>query len=195
MSNCAESSNALSRREVLARAAALASSALLGGCTPLRVLLAADTRGFVPAADRLEPTLSAFVSAVIPGAPEDDASVARAHLDPAYPFARHVRYFVGDLRRRSKRLFGTSELSHLSLEERVVVIRDGLSADAITRRLYDGAIFLAQIAVYSGIYDDRPGCALIDFEGPYRLRDPRDLTYPDGSSFLPHALTRDGNPV
>jgi hypothetical protein len=70
------------------------------------------------------------------------------------------------------------------------VIRDGLEADGTTRKLYQGAIYLAQIAFYGGIYDDDAGCPLIDFPGRYR-GDP--VTYDDAHQFLARAQTPGGN--
>ena len=74
------------------------------------------------------------------------------------------------------------------------MLRAGLGADSITRRLYEGAIFLTQIAVYAAIYDDR-GAGLIGFEGANAGFAAEDLTLAGPRSYLPASRTNDGNPI
>jgi hypothetical protein len=130
---------------------------------------------------------------VIPGAPADDPDLVRAFTDPDYPFAEFAAFFAADLTRRGQRRFGEPAFERLTPEQRAAVIADGLGADTTTRKMYNGAVTLAQVAFYAGIYDAQKGCALIGFEGGYHWHPLSDITYPDPSGFLAAALTRDGN--
>ena len=67
--------------------------------------------------------------------------------------------------------------------------------DGTQERLYVGAILVTQAAHYGGIYDDVHGCSLIEFGGRSGIRGPAASTYPDPESFLPEAITADGNPA
>src|SRR5216684_3523358 len=111
----------------------------------------------------------------------------------AYPFAQYAGFFTADLSRRAGRAFGGRPFERLELAERTAVIAEGLAADATTRKLYNGAVVLAQIAFYAGIYGDRKGCPSIGFEGGYHWHSLTDITHPDAERFLSHARTADGN--
>ncbi|HXF95114.1 MAG TPA: hypothetical protein VNI61_03320 [Gemmatimonadales bacterium] len=184
----------LGRREALRRLGVLAAG-LAVGCTPLRIVLKTYPDGFDRDLDLGERVLRAFVTAVVPGVPADDPDLVRVFSDPYYPFARYRAFFASDLCRRAEERFGTEAFDRLTLEQRTAVIRDGLGADATTRKLYTGAVFLAQIATYGAIYDDARGQPLIGFEGRYRFRGFADLTYPDPERFLARSLSGDGNPT
>ncbi len=180
------------RRQAL-RQLALIAVGCTAACTPLRVLVSAYPQAYDDDDALVERVLRAFVTAVVPGARPDDPDLVRAHLDPAYPFAQYAAFFAADLSRRAERAFGGRPFERLELPQRTAVIADGLTADGTTRKLYNGAVVLAQIAFYAGIYDDRKGCPLIGFEGGYHWHSPTDITYPDAARFLSHARTADGN--
>jgi hypothetical protein len=143
------------------------------------------------AGDRI---LAAFGRTVIPGAPADDASLFRALKDPALPFHRYAGFFAADLDERARRGFRRG-FAQLGSEERTAVVRGALGADGTTARLYEGAIFLTQIAYFSGIYDADRGCPLIDFDGAYRFRGLEATTFPDPDRFLARSVSLDGNPA
>jgi hypothetical protein len=180
----------LGRREALIRLGALLGGAL-AACAPIRVDLHSPPSPGL-AEDRAERTLRAFVLSVVPGMSESDPALARVLADPFYRFAGFRGHFAADLRRRARRLTGSSEFAALAPELRRAVIADGLDADPLNRRLYRGAVFLVQLACYSGIYDDRAGCALIGFPGAYGGAPP---TYPDCGRFFARSASPDGNPA
>ena len=180
------------RRQAL-RQLALIAVGCTAACTPLRVLVSAYPRAFDEDDSLVERVLRAFVTAVIPGVRPDAPDLVRAHLDPAYPFAQYAGFFAADLSRRAARAFGGRPFDRLELAERTAVIHEGLTGDATTRKLYNGAVVLAQIACYAGIYDDKKGCPIIGFEGGYHWHSLSDITHPDAARFLSHALTADGN--
>ena len=182
------------RREALGQLGILVAG-LAVGCTPLRIVLRDYPGDFTTDAALADRVLRAFVLTVVPGMPADDPNLARAYSDPYYPFAPYRAFFASDLCRRAEQRFHRADFDGLTAEQRTAVIQDGLAADATTRKLYTGAVFLAQVSCYGGIYDDAAGCSLIGFEGRYRFRGLDALTYPNPERFLAHALSGDGNPA
>jgi len=180
----------ISRRDVLRTLGLITAGVAVSACTPLRIITGAYSDEFKHAGERVERVLRAFVLTVIPGAPANSPDLVRAYFDRAYPFARYAAFFASDLCDRAGKRFGHGRFWELALGQRTQVIRDGLSADGTTRKLYGGAIFLAQVSFYAGIYDDDTGCPLIDFPGRYRGA---AVSYDDAPRFLPAALTHTGN--
>jgi hypothetical protein len=183
----------MTRRELL-KSLGLLMGGLAVGCTPVRIALHSYPDAFDHDPELVERTLSAFVHTVIPGIMGRPEDLARVYGDAYYPFAPYRGYFAADLCRRARERFGRPRFDLLSPAERNRVVRDGLGADGITKRLYGGAIFLAQIACFPGIYDDARGCPLIGFEGASTGHDTDELSYPTPERYLPAALTADGNP-
>lgn len=182
----------LSRRGALKRLGVLATGAAVG-CTPLRIILHAYPSRFDEDSVLVDRVLRAFVTAVIPGAPIDAPHLVEIYSDDFYPFAPHRSFFVADLCRRALGLYGTDRFDELSPAQRTRVIQDGVTADAISRKLYDGAILLAQLSFYPNIYDDEAACPLIEFEGRYRIRPRKELCYPNADAYFASRSTRDGN--
>ena len=180
------------------RAALQSLGALMGGaaagCTPARLALHVYDQNFETDAGLTERTLDAFVETIVPGAGGTPAERTRVFSDAAFPFAPHRGYFASDLCRRAAARRSDSRFHTLSPEDRRRVVREGLRADSITRRIYEGAIFLTQIAVYAGIYDDK-GAGVIGFEGANAGFPAEDLTLAGPRSYLPASRTDDGNPI
>lgn len=182
----------LSRRDAL-RQLSVVVAGLAAACTPLRVVLHDYPRDFETDPALLDRVLRAFVTTVIPEADPGAPDLVRAFNDPALPFAAYRAFFASDLSRRAAERFGEPAFERLSLERRTAVVTDGLNADATTKRLYTGAVFLTQASYYAGMYDDAAGCPLIGFEGAYRFRGLDAFTHPDPERFLAATATRDGN--
>jgi hypothetical protein len=186
------------RLDIVSRRAALRQLALLGagllaGCAPMRVVFRAlpESLGSEPGADRL--VLQAFVTTVVPGVDPADPHLIHHFSDEFYTFAPFREYFSEDLRYRSQRRFRTT-FDSASPAQRTTVIQEGLQEQVpATQKLYTGAVFLTQLAIYGAIYDDARGCPLIGFEGPYRFHGLPATSYPDPESFLARPATRDGN--
>ena len=183
----------LSRREALKRLGFLGGAALAAGCTPVKVLLHTYPEPFDRDAALVDRVLAALAITVLPDAGVDAATLARPFYDERFPLHRYRNFLASDLCARSERLCGTDRFELLGQEERARVVEDGLAADAITEKLYTGAIFLAQIAFFAGIYDEESGCTFLDFEGRFRPRPLAEQTYPDAERFLARAATVDGN--
>lgn len=186
----------LSRREAMRHLAILASGLTVGlsaGCTPLKIGLKAYPRRFDTDPEVRDRVLRAFATTVIPGVPADAPDLVRVLEDENYPLAEYCGYLVADLCERSDRLFDTPLFSGLADAQRREVVQNALNAHSTTRRVYEGAIFLTQIACYAGIYDDTAGCALIDFRGSAGFVPFPEQTYPNPERYLARSLTVDGN--
>jgi len=183
----------ISRRQLLHQVGVIAAG-LAAACTPVRVLVNAYPEMFDDDPALVDRVLGAFATTVIPGAPADDPELTGAFTDADYPFAPFAAFFAADLDRRARARFGSS-FERLRPAARAAIVTEGLEADATSRRLYSGAIALAQIAFYAGIYDARKGCPLIGFEGGYHWHPLAEITHPDPTRFLAEALTPDGNPA
>lgn len=179
----------ISRRDAVRYLGLITAGMAAAACTPLRILTHSYPADFKHAPELVDRILRAFVSTVVPGAP-DSPNLARAYTDRQYPFASYAEFFAADLCRRSRDRFGNDAFDRLTITERTAVIQDGLAADGTTKKLYQGAIYLAQVSFYGGIYDDDAGCALIDFPGRYRGE---TISHNDCHRFLPPALTDNGN--
>jgi len=174
-----------SRRQVLCALAA-AGASMLGACAPV-------ARFAIPAA-RLatgDAVLHAFVETVVPGAGSSPGLI-RAFADPFYTFAEWRDWFTGDLCRRATRRAQTT-FDRLSCEDRTRVVADGLTSDPFSRRIYAGAVFLAQISAYVPLYEAQGSSPLLRFEGAHRFEGLASVTYEDPQRYLAAALTCDGN--
>lgn len=185
----------IERREAVRRLALLGAGLAVTACTPLKIVLHLYPEDFDKDPKRVDRVLRAFVTAVLPGAAEDDPDLIRAYHDTAYPLGKYRNFLAADLSRRAWDGFGTDAFHQLPLEQRTEIIRCAVASGGTTARLYHGAIFLAQIAFYGGIYDDAKGCPLIGFEGRYRFRGIEATTHPAPERFLARAITHDGSPA
>jgi hypothetical protein len=181
----------LSRRTLLLGAAGLAA-AMGEGCSPIEILLQPREEGFDRPGGPADRTLRAFVTAVIPGAPAADPFLTAIYFDPRFPFRDIAGYFASHLRSRAHDRFDTS-FEFLDLGARTSIIRDGLGGiDCVVARIYQGAIFAAQISHYGGIYGSG-GCRLIEFPGPNPGYSPEEQFHARARSLCAPALTLDGN--
>lgn len=188
-----DQARSIHRREAL-RALGTGLAALACGCTPARLVLGAYPREF-HADDRLvDGELRALALTVVPAADPHDPNLVRILGDPFYGFRRFRRFFASDLCRRAASRRGT-RFSALRPAERAAVVRDGLAASGVAGRLYAAAVFLVQLALYGGIWDERSRAPLAGFDGAYRLTPAAELTYPDAAAFLARPATLDGNPA
>lgn len=183
----------MTRREALQRCGAALAAVAVSGCAPTFL-----ARALYPEADALDSAtidraLVAFISTVIPGA-ENPVAIVRLFADPALRIAPYRAVLVADLTRRARALHAR-DFEHLTEAQRTQVVRDGLEGGAVAGKLYTGAVFLAQVVFFSGLWHPRGECPLIGFEGAYRYQGPEALTYPDPENFLAAAITADGNPA
>ena len=182
------------RRQAIRLLAGGIAALVAGACTPATIILKSYPEQYRLGTAATRQTLHAFTATVIPGLTPDEILAVNALEDPFYPTAKYCAFLASDLdrraRRRHDRLF-----FELDLPGRTAIIRKALDeGDATTRKLYTGAVFLTQAAVYGGIHADSAGCRLTGFPGGNHLLDPALVSYPDTGRFASRALSRDGNP-
>jgi hypothetical protein len=181
----------ITRRQALGALAVLLPSVAIG-CTPARYMLGMYPPEFDRDPHLTRQVLGAFVETVLPGA-SVPGEVEPAFFDQRFPFQPYASFFAADLCRRAAALSGGHQFHWLSLDQRTAVVKQGLTGDATARKLYVGAIRIAQFACYTGIYRDGEGCPAIDFDGTFRPVPPAELTYPDPERYLAAELSPDGN--
>ena len=115
------------------------------------------------------------------------------YLDKYYPFHTFCGYLVFDLDRRSTTLFKGDFIS-LSAHDRTKVIQDALNGRELTRRLYKGAILMAQVSYFGAIYDEEKGCLLIEFPGRNNGFSREQSTYPFSAALFARELSANGHP-
>lgn len=183
----------VSRRDALKRLGLLGGAALAASCTPARILLHAYPDEFDNDSAKVDRVMAALAITILPEAGVAAAELSRPFYDRRFPLHKYRSYLASDLCARADRLCGSSRFEVLDHNERARVIEDGLSADGTTVKLYSGAIYLAQIAFFAGIYDDYTGCAAIDFGGRAGILPLNEQTYPNADEFLARELTAHGN--
>lgn len=160
-------------------------------CSPIRLVLDIKKEKVFDDPDSEDRTLRAFVATIIPGVNISNPHLTDVFHDKFYQFKKYKSAFANDLNRRSWKLFG-NEFKSLNTDDRTKVVADGLGSIMVASRLYSGAIFLTQIAVYSGTANNDNGCSLIDFKGTYNFE---PTTYPDADRFFGEPTTQTGHPV
>jgi hypothetical protein len=183
-----------SRRQAIRVLAGGVAALAMGACTPATIVLKAYPEEYRAGSDATEAALLAFIDTVVPGlTPAERRAVTVLH-DPFYPLARFCDFLASDLDRRARKRY-RSRFSLLPLDQRTAVVESGFSGDTTTRKLYTGAAFLIQAAVYAGIQDDHAGSRLIDFPGGYTLTPTTAAWLPGAPRFASWASTTDGNPA
>ncbi len=185
----------MSRRLALRWLGGLALGLSAAACTPVRIAFRMYPKDFDEDPELVDAVLRGFVTAVVPGMPEDAPHLTRVFYDDFYRVGKYRSYLAADLCERAERRYGWPRFEALPAKDRCRVIEDALQEGGVTQRLYVAAVFLAQLASYAGPFDDEQGCPLIGFEGRFRMRPLAELSYPDPERFLPRALTADGNPA
>ena len=138
--------------------------------------------------------LRSFVTTIIPGIDEDDENLIKMYNDKYYPFNMYCGYFVFDLNRRSKKLFNNKDFFKLSLIEKTKVVQNALSGTELARRLYKGAILIAQVSYYGAVYNEERGCPLIYFPGNNEGYSKEEVTYSFAGYYFDRELSIDGQP-
>jgi hypothetical protein len=183
-----------SRRQAIRMLAGGVAALAMGACTPATIVLKAYPEDYRPGSKATDEALRGFLDTVVPGLTPDERRLVTVLEDPFYPLAKYSAYLASDLDGRSKRRY-RSVFAALTPVQRASVIRDALSSrDRTTRKLYTGAVFLTQAAVYAGISDDRAGCRLIDFPGGGHLT-ANSQAFPGRTAITSRAQSPDGNPA
>ena len=174
----------MSRRKAVHQMMLSVAALSIASCAPLRLVMDA---GQEPEPETYI-TLRTFLETVVPGAPpEPDLG---CYTNEVFGFSKYVKGFTEDLNRRSNKYFNR-EFQLLKTAQRELVVRSGLESGRLISTLYTGAVFLTQIAVYTGMTNSYSGCPLIEFDGTFRKK-PVPVT--TEVAYFGRSLTSDGNP-
>lgn len=177
----APAASAISRRRVVSLLAVACAGLGSGACLPLARVTSRSRLSLAAHPATEDKVLRAFVDAVVPGLDArtmDSPYLSRPFVDPDLPFHPFHLDLTTNLCERSLAMVDNWSFYRLDAKERRSVIRAGLEAGGLTTRLYEAAIFIAQVSAYAGIYDDDAGCPLIDFEGAAQRLDWAEMSYP-----------------
>ncbi len=108
----------------------IASVALTTACTPLKVLFANKE----PVGKVYDPTLKAFMEAIIPGVLTESTGLTDIYYDLYFPFAPYLEIFTDALDKASAKKFNAEKFSELSVERRIDIVADKLSDGGIARQ-------------------------------------------------------------
>jgi len=183
-----------SRRQAIRMLAGGVAALAMGACTPATIVLKAYPEEYRKGSEATEAALLAFIDTVVPGLTPTERQAVTVLHDPFYPLAKYSDFLASDLDRRARKRY-RSRFCALPLDQRTAVLEDGFSGDKITQKLYTGAAFLVQAAVYAGINADRAGSRLIDFPGGYTLTPATAAWLPGAPCFDSWASSIDGNPA
>lgn len=148
------SARPMSRREAVLRLTGALAALGMAGCVPARIVLHLYPDMYHHDDALCRRVFAAFTRTVVPSASADDPNLTRAYVDPAFPLARYRGYFASDLCQRAMRVGGVRTFDRLDAKRRHAVVAAAAADRGMTGRLYRGAIYLTQIALYAGIYDD-----------------------------------------
>ena len=157
----------------------------------VRMLLSLYPSKYRRDTDFQDRVLRAFVVTVIPGADPAEPDIVRMYHDTHYPFFPYTGYLVYALERRGNPEGGFAALTP---DERTRAVQRALAGDDTTSRLFKGAILMAQVSYFAGIYHPERGCPLIDFPGKNAGFTPEELSLPDAAAYVGDGTTVDGNP-
>ena len=168
---------------------------ILAGCTPVKIILKAYPKAFRTNRSLQEDMLRLFALTIVPGADLSDPKSTNIYFDTYYPFAEYVPFFLSDVNSRANADFGGRPFTLLSQGEREKLILDAIQkGDAVTRKLYLGAIYMTRANVYAGIYNDNVGCPHIGFHGTSQEFKGSEMYYPNANEYFAHSTSYSGNP-
>lgn len=185
----------MSRREGIRTLALLAGGLAAGACAPLRIVMHLYPEDFDRDPRRTKQVLRGFTEVVLPGVSPEGLEASQVLTDPYYPLAKYAGFLASDLCRRADDRHGVARFDALSARQRTAIVADAIASGGVTAKLYNGAVFLTQIAFFAGIYRQDGACPEIGFDGQYRFRGIAATSYPNPQAFLGREMTADGNPA
>ena len=183
----------LDRRDALKWLGLMAAGALTG-CGELRFVTGVGVTDFGGRMDEASRVLAAFIRTVVPGLPHDVELPIQLFDDPELGFARWRNHFLSDLQRRATAR-GAGSFAELDGDARNEVVHEGYRASGPTRRLYRGAIFLAEVGVYAGLASPSGAAAIIDFPGVNPGFRQSELGFDSPGRFLAASMSVGGHPA
>lgn len=95
----------------------------------------------------------AFVRTILPGLKKDNPVIAYHFYDKQLKIKKLEFLLKLFLKRITKRTYGHNHFDRLDLRSRKNVIYIGLNGSNLRKKIFTGAIFLTQVAIYCAIYN------------------------------------------
>jgi hypothetical protein len=138
--------------------------------------------------------LYSFVATIIPDIDIKNRSVIKHFYDKELDFNKVKTLFLLQLRCTSKRMFKNANFDELTHDQRMAVIEDGLQGCELKSKIFSGAIFLTQVAIYCDIYQENQGSELFRYEtAKLDLINPEEYHYARLEGIGARSITIDGN--
>ena len=135
-------------------------------------------------------TFEAFIETVIPSSSKYVQFLAQEIHNSFYGFSKYFKFLIRNLNEQSTSIFSKGFVQ-LAVHEKIQIISDGTKSGLLRKQVYNGAIYLLQLIVFSGICENDQSCEIIDFPG---ASDRQFHTYSDVGFSNPHSISLDGNP-
>jgi len=142
---------------------------------------------------RHEKILRAFIDAVVPGCDLDNINHLSGFYDESLPMAKYVRLLILRINRMKRKLGFYKRFYHLSREERTRIIEYGYKNSKLDYEMFHAAIYLSQITVYGGIFNQMTNADFIGFEGSVTVEPHRSTWHYTDLEGLEIPLTINGN--
>lgn len=135
-------------------------------------------------------TFQNFIEIVIPGASRYTDFLAEEICAEFYGFSKYFGYLIKNLNEQAKLKFSVS-FTHLSDDNKKLIVREGTQSGLLRKQVYNGAIYLLQLIVFSGLCESDQSCGIIDFPGASRGE---FQTYAADNLTNINSITSNGNP-
>lgn len=187
MYNCPNPSG-ISRRILLKRIACFVSGIVV---FPQLVNASSEPGNDKSTLTRLElETFESFLEVVIPSSKKYSKFLALEIRDVFYGFSKYFKFLIKCLDEQAETKF-LLKFSQISDHEKAQIIHDGTQTGLLKKQVFNGAIYLLQLIVFSGLCERNQSCDIIDFPGASGAE---FLTYGESGLNNLHAITFDGNP-
>lgn len=112
-------------------------------------------------------TFQNFIEIIIPGVSRYTNFLAEEICAEFYGFSKYFNYLIKNLNEQAKLKFSLS-FTQLSDDNKKIIISEGTQNGLLRKQVYNGAIYLLQLIVFSGLCEPDQSCGIIDFPGASR---------------------------
>lgn len=136
-------------------------------------------------------TFQGFIEVVVPGSEKHFKYLAEEIADEFYGFNKYFRFLIKTLNSLSLEKFSLA-FTHLPEVHKKQIVQFGTQTGILKKQVFNGAIYLLQLIVFSGLCSSDQSCDIIDFPGVSRGK---FQTYSDVNLINANSITSNGNPL
>ena len=140
-----------------------------------------------------EKTLLAFIDAVVPDCDIHNLNNLTGFYDATLPMAKYLRILVFRINRLTRKLGYKKRFHLLTRDERADIIQFGYHHSKLDHELIHGAIYLSQITVYGGVFNQNSNADFIGFEGSASIEPDINIWHYSDMEGLESPMTANGN--